>query len=74
MQQIALITKRADAFCRRLNSGLAAVAIVLAVITAAAVIARFSSPTDANGGLWAVDLSGVDGEDGASWQPSTAQH
>jgi hypothetical protein len=37
---LAQIARRADAFCARLNDGLAAVAIVLAVITTAALMQR----------------------------------
>ena len=35
MHKIALIVARADSFCARLNDGLAAVAIVLAILTGA---------------------------------------
>jgi len=35
MRKIAIIAARADSFCARLNYGLAAVAIVLAILTAA---------------------------------------
>ena len=35
MQKIALIVARADNFCGRLNDGLTAVAIVLAILTGA---------------------------------------
>lgn len=35
MHKIALIVSRADNFCARLNDGLAAVAIVLAILTGA---------------------------------------
>ncbi|HWG80661.1 MAG TPA: hypothetical protein VN681_12845 [Stellaceae bacterium] len=35
MHKIALIVSRADSFCARLNDGLAAVAIVLAILTGA---------------------------------------
>ena len=43
MKTAALIARRADAFCARLNAGLAAVAIVLAVLTAAAALQRLPS-------------------------------
>jgi hypothetical protein len=39
-QTLAQIARRADAFCARLNDGLAAVAIVLALITTAALVQR----------------------------------
>jgi len=35
MQKIAIIVARADNFCARLNDGLAAVALVLAILTGA---------------------------------------
>ena len=35
MRKIAVIAARADSFCARLNDGLVAVAIVLAILTAA---------------------------------------
>lgn len=35
MHKIAVIVARADGFCARLNDGLAAVAIVLAILTGA---------------------------------------
>ena len=35
MQKIAIIVARADSFCARLNDGLAAVALVLAILTGA---------------------------------------
>jgi len=35
MHKIAIIVARADSFCARLNDGLAAVAIVLAILTGA---------------------------------------
>ena len=35
MHKIALIVARADSFCARLNDGLAAVAIALAILTGA---------------------------------------
>jgi hypothetical protein len=50
----ALMARRADAFCARLNAGLAAVAIVLAVLTAAAALQRLPSllpQADAETGL-----------------------
>jgi hypothetical protein len=40
MQRIAVIAARADAFCARLNDGLSAVAIALAVLTLVAWVAR----------------------------------
>ena len=40
MKTAALIARRADAFCARLNAGLAAVALVLALVTAAALVQR----------------------------------
>jgi len=61
MQQIALISRRADAFCARLNGGLSAVAIVLAVITAITLIVRFPPLADAENGIWAVDPPSIDG-------------
>ncbi len=39
-QTLVQIARRADAFCARLNDGLAAVAIVLALITTAALVQR----------------------------------
>lgn len=40
MQRIAVIAARADAFCARLNEGLSAVAIALAVLTLVAWTVR----------------------------------
>jgi hypothetical protein len=40
MQRIAVIAARADAFCSRLNDGLSAVAIALAVLTLAVSVVR----------------------------------
>jgi hypothetical protein len=40
----AHLLRRADAFCARLNDGLAAVAVVLLLITCAAMIERFPTP------------------------------
>jgi hypothetical protein len=40
MRKIAVIAARADNFCARLNDGLAAVAIVLAILTGALATAR----------------------------------
>ena len=54
MKKIALAARRADAFCARLNDGLAAVAIVLAVLTTATLIERLPSVptlTDVESGL-----------------------
>ncbi|HZB93809.1 MAG TPA: hypothetical protein VE397_20340 [Stellaceae bacterium] len=54
MKTAALMARRADAFCARLNAGLAAVAIVLAVLTAAAALQRLPSllpQADAETGL-----------------------
>jgi hypothetical protein len=39
-ETLSEIAKRADAFCARLNDGLAAVAIVLALVTTAALVQR----------------------------------
>jgi hypothetical protein len=39
-QTLVDLARRADTFCARLNSGLAAVAIVLAVLTSAALLQR----------------------------------
>ena len=43
MKKIALAARRADAFCARLNEGLAAVAIVLAILTTATLLERLPS-------------------------------
>lgn len=40
MHRIAVIAARADAFCARLNEGLTAVAIALAMLTVVACVAR----------------------------------
>jgi hypothetical protein len=40
MHKIVLIVARADSFCGRLNDGLAAVAIVLAILTGALTTIR----------------------------------
>jgi hypothetical protein len=40
VKQIALVARRLDAFCARLNDGLAAVALVLAILTTAALLQR----------------------------------
>ncbi|HUC67123.1 MAG TPA: hypothetical protein VMA53_16910 [Stellaceae bacterium] len=40
MKTVALIARQTDAFCARLNAGLAAVALVLAIVTAAALVQR----------------------------------
>ena len=50
MHKIALIVSRADDFCARLNDGLAAVAIVLAILTGALTTIRgveMGAPYDA---------------------------
>ncbi len=50
MRRIATIAARADRLCARLNDGLLAVAIVLAIVTAALSAARHMQavvPTDA---------------------------
>jgi hypothetical protein len=60
MHQIAFIGRRADAFCARLNAGLFAVAIALAVLTGAMATAQVSTPTDAETGYWLVDPTGAD--------------
>jgi hypothetical protein len=39
-QRLVQIVQRADAFCARLNDGLVAVAIVLALVTTAALVQR----------------------------------
>ena len=39
-QTIARLAQRADAFCARLNGGLAAVAIALALLTSAVLLER----------------------------------
>jgi hypothetical protein len=61
MRQIVLIARRADAFCARLNDGLVAVALALAVLTVAVVIARLPQPPDPE--TWLVDASGALGTD-----------
>lgn len=43
MKQIAPIARRVDAFCARLNDGLVAVALVLAILTTAALLQRLPS-------------------------------
>jgi hypothetical protein len=63
MRQIALIARHADAFCARLNDGLVAVALALALLTIAVMIARLPQPTDAE--TWLVDASGAWGADDA---------
>jgi hypothetical protein len=63
MRQIALIARRADAFCARLNDGLVAVALILALLTIAVVIVRLQQPTDPD--TWLVDASGALGADNA---------
>jgi hypothetical protein len=64
MRQIALITRRADAFCARLNGGLSAVAVALAVLTGAAAIARLPLPAvDTQTGAWLVDPTGASSTD-----------
>jgi hypothetical protein len=40
VKTVALIARQADAFCARLNAGLAAVALVLAIVTAATLVER----------------------------------
>jgi len=40
MKKIARIAHTADAFCARLNDGLTAVAVALALLTAAAIVER----------------------------------
>jgi len=42
-QTLADIAKRADSFCARINDGLAAVAIALALLTTAALLERLPS-------------------------------
>jgi hypothetical protein len=39
-EKLSQFARRADAFCARLNDGLAAVAIVLALVTTAALVQR----------------------------------
>lgn len=54
MHKIALIVSRADDFCARLNDGLAAVAIVLAILTGALSTIRgveMGAPYDADWSL-----------------------
>ncbi len=54
MKKIALAARRADAFCARLNDGLTAVAIVLAILTTAALLERLPSllpPFDVETGI-----------------------
>jgi hypothetical protein len=40
VKTVALIARQTDAFCARLNAGLTAVALVLAIVTAAALVQR----------------------------------
>jgi hypothetical protein len=60
VKQVALIARRADAFCARLNDGLAAVAIVLALLTTAALLERLpalvAAPVDAETGVFTADF------------------
>jgi hypothetical protein len=65
MRQIALISRRADAFCARLNAGLFAVAVALAVLTGAMVAVRFPPPMGAESGLWAFDPADSGGANAA---------
>lgn len=54
MTQIALVCRRVDSFCARLNAGLAAVAICLAILTAIIIVGRhpdlFLAPVDMESG------------------------
>ena len=58
MTSIAFVCRRVDRFCARLNDGLAAMAILLAVLTAIITIGRhpdiFLAPVDVETG--AVDM------------------
>ena len=54
MTQIALVCRRVDSFCARLNAGLAAVAICLAILTVTIAVGRhpeiFLAPADVESG------------------------
>ena len=54
MHKIALIVARADSFCGRLNDGLTAVAIVLAILTGALSTIRGVEMGVPYGGEWQV--------------------
>lgn len=59
MKQIALVARRVDAFCARLNDGLAAVALVLAILATAALLQRLPvllQPVDAETGISLADF------------------
>ena len=61
MKQIARYAYRVDAFCARLNDGLAAVALILAILTAAALVQRLpllllQPPVDVETGVSALDF------------------
>ncbi len=60
MKKLAAIARRADAFCARLNDGLAAVAFVLAILNVAIALHQKLSP------LLPLALPGIDPETGRS--------
>lgn len=60
MKQIALYARRLDGFCARLNDGLAAVALALAILTTAALLQRLPAllfqPVDVETGVSLLDF------------------
>jgi hypothetical protein len=60
LKQIALVARRVDAFCARLNDGLLAVALALAILTTAALLQRLPAlllqPVDTETGVSLLDF------------------